>query len=33
MSLGDLYDQYLVSKDYDVIRDYYIYRILKTGPG
>jgi penicillin amidase len=33
--LQDLYDQFLgVSndKEYDIIKDYYIYRILKTGP-
>ncbi len=33
--LQDLFDQYLAvsnDKEYDVIKDYYIYRILKTGP-
>ena len=31
--LGELFDDYLSkSKSYNVITDYYIYRILKTGP-
>jgi penicillin amidase len=31
--LQELYDNYIsVSNDYNVITDYYIYRILKTGP-
>jgi penicillin amidase len=30
--LQELFDQYLVLKEYEVIRDNYIYRILKTGP-